>query len=113
MNTQNLILLNQPSKKLCSCYIGPYTIIEKISSQAYYKLDIGLLKEYNFSLHGSELPNDIPSLNDFIYGDDTFHVHSIIDHKTVPHLSTYTKGPVLLFKIKWEGYDPFDDSWEP
>ena len=66
LNTQNLKLLNQPSKKFRSRYIGPYKFIEKISSQAYYKLDlplnmkfhhvfhIGLLKEFNFSLHGSE-----------------------------------------------------------
>jgi hypothetical protein len=124
LNTQNLKLLNQPSKKFRSRFIGPYKIIEKISSQAY-KLDlplnmkvhpvfhIGLLKEFNSSLHGSELPDDIPSSNDFIYGDDTFHVHSIIDHKIAPHPSTYAKGPALLFKVKWEGYDSSKDSWEP
>ena len=112
LNTQNLKLLIQPSKKCRSRYIGLYNIIEKISSQAYYKLDlslnmknhpvfhIGLLKEFNSSLHGSELPDDIPSSNDFIYGEDTFHVHSIIDHKIAPRLSLYTKSHALLFKIK-------------
>ena len=79
----------------------------------YFVFHIGLLKEFIFSLHGSEFLHDIPLSNDFIYGDDTFHVHSIIDHKIAPHLSTYTKGPALLFKIKWDGYDPFQDSWEP
>jgi hypothetical protein len=74
---------------------------------------IGLLKELNSSSHGLELPDDIPSSNDFIYGDDTFHVHPIIDHTIAPHPQTYAKGPALLFKIKWEGYDPFEDSWEP
>ena len=38
-NTQNLKLLNQPSKKFRSRYISPYKIIEKIPSQAY-KLDL-------------------------------------------------------------------------
>jgi hypothetical protein len=69
-NTQNLKLLNQPGKKFRSRYIGPYKIIEKISSQAY-KLylplnmkvhpvfHIGLLKEFNLSPHGSEVPDDI------------------------------------------------------
>ncbi len=38
-STQNLILLNQPSKKFRYRYIGPYKIIEKISSQAF-KLDL-------------------------------------------------------------------------
>jgi len=110
LNTPNLKLLNQPSQKFRSRYIGPYTITEKMSSQAYYKLNlplnmklhsvfhIGLLKEFNFSLHGSEFPNDIPSSNDFIYGDDTFHVHSIIDHKIAPQPQTYAKSPTILCK---------------
>jgi hypothetical protein len=46
-------------------------------------------------------------------GDDMFHVHSIVDHKTEPHPATYAKGPSLLFKFKWEGYDSSEDSWEP
>jgi len=74
---------------------------------------IGLLKGFNSSPHGSELPDDIPSSNDFIYGDDTFHVQSIIDHKIDPYPQTYAKDPALLFKVKWEGYDSSDDSWEP
>jgi hypothetical protein len=39
LSTINLKLLNQPSKKFRSRYIGPYKIIEKISSQAF-KLDL-------------------------------------------------------------------------
>ena len=39
LSTQNLKLLNQPSKKFRSRYIGPYKILEKISSQAY-KLEL-------------------------------------------------------------------------
>ena len=35
LSTMNLKLLNQPSKKFRSRYIGPYTIIKIISSQAY------------------------------------------------------------------------------
>ena len=41
LSTQNLKLLNQPSKKFRFRYIGPYKIIEKISSRAY-KLDFPL-----------------------------------------------------------------------
>ncbi len=57
--------------------------------------------------------DDYPISNDFSYGDDTFHVHSLVEHKIAPHPSTYTKGPALLFKVKWEGYDSSEDSWEP
>ena len=124
LSTQNLKLLNQPSKKFRARYIGPYNIIEKISSQAY-KLDlpssmkvhpvfhIGLLKDFISSSPESEVSDNIPSTNDLIYGDDTFFVHSIIDHKIAPHPLTYAKGPALLFKVKWEGYDSSEDSWEP
>jgi hypothetical protein len=124
LSTQNLKLLNQPSKRFRARYISPYNIIEKISSQAY-KLDlpssmkvhpvfhIGLLKDYISSFPESEVSDNIPSTNDLIYGDDTFFVHSIIDHKIAPHPLTYAKGPALLFKVKWEGYDSSEDSWEP
>ena len=74
---------------------------------------IGLLKIFNSSRNRSEIPDDIPSSNDFIYSDDIFHVHYIIDYKIAPHPLTYKKGPALLFEVKWEGYDSFEDSWEP
>ncbi len=82
-STMNLKLLNQPSKKFRSRYIGPYKITEKISSQAF-KLDlpsnikvhpvfhISLLKEFNSLSPESEVPDNIPSSNNMIYGDDTF-----------------------------------------
>ena len=99
-------------------------MIEKLSSQAY-KLDlpssmkvhpvfqIGLLKDFISSSPNSEVSDNIPSTNDLIYGDDNFFVHSIIDHKIASHPLTYAKGPALLFKVKWEGYDSSEDSWEP
>ncbi len=58
------------------------------------------------------VPDSLPTSNEFIYGNDTFHVHSIADHKIAPHPSTYTKGLALLFKVKWEVYDSSEDSWE-
>jgi hypothetical protein len=49
LKTQNLKLLNQPSKKFRPRYMGPYKIIEKISSQAYYKLALPLnMKVHHF-----------------------------------------------------------------
>ncbi len=101
-------MLNQPSKKFRSRYIGPYRIIDKIASQDY-KLDlplnmkvhpvfhIGSLKEFHSSSPESKILDDIPTSKDFICGDDTFHVHSIIDHKIVPRPATYyTKGLELF-----------------
>ena len=73
---------------------------------------IGLLKDFIFSPPESKVSDNIPSTNDLVYADDTFFVHSIIDHKIAPHSLTYAKGPALLFKVKWEGYDSSEDSWE-
>ncbi len=72
-----------------------------------------LFKHEGASRISQKIPDDIPSSNDLIFGDDTFFVHSIVDHKIAPHPLTYAKGPALLFKVKWEGYDSSEDSWEP
>ena len=74
---------------------------------------ISFLKEFNSLSPETEVSDNIPSSNDMIYGDDIFFVHSIIDRIIAPHLSTYAKGRALLFKVKWEGYDSSEDSWEP
>jgi len=57
--------------------------------KAHPVFHIGLLKVFHSPPNGSEIPDDIPSSNDFIYGDDTFHVYSITDHKIAPHPLTY------------------------
>jgi hypothetical protein len=92
---KNLKLLNQPSKKFRARYVGPYNIIERISSQAY-ELDlpssmkvhpvfhIGLLKDFISSSQESEVSDNITSTIDLVYGDDTYFVHSIIDNKICP-----------------------------
>ena len=125
LSTMNLKLLNQPSKKFRSRYIGAYKIIEKISSQAF-KLDlpsnikvhpvfqISLLKEFNslaIPWIGSSGQYSLFKRYDL----RRWHIffHSIIDHTISPHPSTYAKGSALLFKVKWEGYESSEDSWEP
>ena len=125
LSTQNLKLLNQPSKKFRSRFIGPYEIIKKLSSQAYHlKLPssmkvhpvfhINLLKSYHSLSPDTDVPDDIPAANDYIYGDDIYYVESIIDHKIAPHLAKYPQGgSALLFRVRWEGYGPKDDTWEP
>ncbi len=49
---------------------------------------ISLLKEFDSVTPETEIPDNIPSSNDMIYGDDTFFVHSIINHKIANHAAT-------------------------
>ncbi len=124
LNTQNLNLLNQPSKKFRSRYISPYKILEKISFQDY-KLDlplnmkvhpifnIGFLKEFNSSPHESEAPDDIPLSNDVFNGGDTFMSTPLLVIKSLLTLKLMPKAQLSYLKVKWEGYDFSEDSWDP
>jgi hypothetical protein len=110
LSTQILKLLNQPSKKFRSRYIGLYKIIEKISSQAY-KLElppkmkvqpvfrIGLLKHVSSLTPTIEIPDDIPTSTDFVYGADHYHVHSLLDHKIAPRPQSYAKAMPFCFEL--------------
>jgi len=124
LSTKNLKLHNQPSKKFKTRYIGPYLIERKINSQAYrLKLPktmkvhpvfhISLLREYCSEVPELDEQDNIPAVNDRMYGDDDYHIHSIVDHKTAPFPEKYQKGPALLFRVRWEGYGPEEDTWEP
>ena len=124
LSTQNLKLLNQPSKKFKNRYIGPYKISKKISSQAYELIlpstmkvhpvfHISLLKDYHSDTPDQDEPDKVPASNDYVYGDEYYHVQKIVDHKVAPFPQLYRKGFAMLFKVRWEGYGPKDDTWEP
>ena len=124
LSTQNLKLLNRPSKKCKARFIGPFLIEKKISSQAYkLKLPatmkvhpvfhISLLREYHSDNPQQDPSDDFPVTGEKDYEDDFFHVEEILDHKVAPFPLRYQKGPALLFKIRWYGYGPKDDTWEP
>ena len=60
---------------------------------------IGLLKDF-FALTHIEIADDIPASNDFVYGDDHYHVHFLLVQKVAPRPQTYAKVPSLLFRVR-------------
>ena len=74
---------------------------------------ISLLREYYSDNPQDDPQDDIPATGEMVYGDDFYHVESILDHKVAPFPLRYLKGPALLFKVRWYGYGPKDDTWEP
>src|SRR5690349_23173932 len=107
----------RPTKKLQHRFIGPYRIIQKISSVAY-KLElpdslhihpvfhVSLLHLYHdpASFPDRTLPQPPPSP---VTIDDIpeYAVEKILDHHTCCHHLEYV--------VKWEGYPDYDASWEP
>ena len=106
---------NRPTRKLSPKFIGPYTIIEKISTTAY-KLDlpntlrihpvfhISLLKSYHESTDFNRTtpppPIFIPETQ-----QEEYEVEVILDKKLIRDKPQYL--------VKWLGYPLHDATWEP
>ena len=101
--------------KLQASFIGPYTIIRKVSPVAYklelpanFKIHpvfhISLLKRFREDeeqVHSKEAP-PVPE----IVGEDVeYEVETILDKWIVRRQVQYL--------VKWEGYPYYEASWEP
>ena len=119
LSTENLVLRNQPSKKFKQRFIGPYKIINKISSAAYELLlpesmachnvfHISKLRPCNSS---DAVPDLIPTATEPTR--EEYVVDSIVDHAIAQQSDGfYSRGPALVFKVRWAGYGPSADTWE-
>jgi hypothetical protein len=105
------------SKKLDDRYLGPFEVITKVSSHAYrlrFPKRLGIHNVFHVRLlepvTANTIPNRItpppPPLE--IQDQHEYHVESILDCK----LDKRRREP-YLYLIRWEGYGPQDDSWEP
>lgn len=113
LSTKNLKLKASGSRKFLPRYVGPFTIIKVINPVAY-KLDlpqslkvhpvfhIALLREYKEDPHHLYRA---PPLPEVIEGQLEYEVEQILDHKK--------EGHSWVFKVRWKGYDPSSDTWEP
>jgi hypothetical protein len=105
------------SKKLDDRYLGPFEVITKVSSHAYrlrLPKRLGIHNVFHVRLLEPVTTNTIPNrvapppppLD--IQGQQEYEVEMILDCK----LDKRRKDP-YLYLIRWIGYGPEDDSWEP
>src|SRR5882724_2861607 len=115
------IRTTHPLKKLNHHFLGPFPIIEKVSSHAF-QLGLSLALShihpvFHVSLLQSTIPSEIPNRTidppPLIELDDSdeWEIHSILDSRVDCH----RKGLGLLYLIEWKGFDNTHDatSWEP
>ncbi|QRW26386.1 Retrotransposable element Tf2 protein [Rhizoctonia solani] len=101
------------SNKLDPKRLGPFEVIERISSHAYCLKLLESLKIHNVfyvgllsKLHKSPsqpLPDQPPP--ETIEGEEEYKVEKILDSKR--------QWGKWFYLIKWKGYSPEDSSWEP
>ena len=134
LSSDHIVLSNQPSSKLRSRYLGPFTVTAVISPVSYRLSLPPSMSRVHPVFHVSrllpwtgnsdsdfpdrEIPDQpIPDARDFVYGDNAYQVDTISDVKvaTDPASRASPQAPCLFFYVKWSPpyHDPSHDSWEP
>lgn len=116
LSTKNIALKTPGVKKLLPKFIGPFPIEAKIGELAYkltlppgYRIHpvfhVSLLKPYHCK--GNYQPPPPAFLDDD--GNAYWTVHDVIEHRD----RRVGRKPVRDFLVKWEGFGPEHNSWEP
>jgi len=113
LNTKNVRWKYPGTPKLMPRWMGPYKVLERVGPVAYL-LDLPASEKMHPVFHVSLLqpwrddgrlqpppPRFLPS------GDTVYTVEKILDHRTGKRKN------LKEFLVRWEGYDPVNDSWEP
>jgi hypothetical protein len=115
LSTQNAKLSTVGSKKLLPRWIGPFTVLARVGEVAYKiwlppnlkwhgVFHVSLLKPYLDN--GTVQP---PPLPEIIQGEVEYEVESILAHRLVGS----GKRRKSQYLVKWKGYGPEHNSWEP
>ncbi|QRW24124.1 Retrotransposable element Tf2 protein [Rhizoctonia solani] len=105
--------LRTNSNKLDPKHLGPFEVTKKISSHAYHLKLLESLKIHNVFYVGllskshespSQLFPECPP-PETIEGEEEYKVEQILDSKR--------QQGKWFYLIKWKGYSPEDNSWEP
>ena len=120
LSTANLSLPSSMSRKLTARWVGPFEV-ERVVNAVAYKLKLPVSLKIHPVFHVSvlqpwrvdgEFPAHQPALTrpPPVNGDENrFEVDRLLDKR----VRRYGRGRRVEYLVRWLGYGPEDDTWEP
>jgi hypothetical protein len=120
LSTANLSLPSSISRKLTARYVGPF-LVERVVNPVAYKLKLPASLKIHPVFHVSmlqpwredaEFPEHQPAqtrpppVNE---DENMFKVDRLLDKRA----RRYGRGQRVEYLVRWSGYGPEDDTWEP
>jgi hypothetical protein len=99
INSVVVVRNNAPLNKLDLRYLGPYRIVARTRGGSY------ILEDGAGNKLKRHFPPNLLKKSNVLTLTDSFQVEQLLDWKV--------ENGIDLFKVRWFGYGPDDDSWEP